>query len=299
MDPFNLILEFFKDLSPEQKGIFVMMWEFIKTWWWVILPIVLFNPLKAYYHFWIMYKWDLKQEKVILEVKIPKESLKPIRAMEYVMSGIHGYHDKPNFREKWLEGQFQLSVSFEIVGIDGTPHFFMRVPVKFRRQIESNIYAQYPEVEITEVDDYTKYVPQAIPNNDWNLWGTDLVMSKDEPYPIKTYPKFESERETKEEKRVDPLAGLLESMSALYPGEQLWVQIVTRPVIDEIPWVKKGREIVDKLVKRPVAAKSRSIIQEAAETVILGSQAVTQEIKELIPPEMKLTPGEREIVAAI
>lgn len=299
MDPFNFILEIFSSLSPEQRRIFEMIWEFVKTWWWVALPIVLFNPLKTYYHFWRMYKWDLTQKKVMLEIKLPNEILKPIKAMEYVMSGIHGYHDRPNFREKWLEGQFQLSVSFEIVGIDGTPHFFMRIPAKFRRQIESNVYAQYPEVEIVEVDDYTKYVPQDIPNKDWNLWGMDLIMSKDESYPIKTYPKFETERETKEEKRVDPLAGLLESMSALYPGEQLWVQIITRPVIEEIPWVKKGKEIVDRLVRRPVTPKSRSIIQEAAETVVLGPQTTTPVEKELIPPEMKLTPGEREIVAAI
>lgn len=297
MDPLNFILESFSSLSPGQRGIFEMIWEFIKTWWWIILPIVLFNPLKTYYRFWLMVRWDARQEKVVLEIKVPKEVLKPIKAMEYVMSGIHGIHDKPNFREKWLEGQFQLSVSFEIAGINGTPHFFIRVPAKFRRQIESNVYAQYPEAEITQVDDYAKYVPQDIPNKDWNLWGMDLSMSKEDPYPLKTYPKFETERETKEEKRVDPLAGLLESMSALHPGEQLWVQIVTRPVITESPWVQQGRKIVDKLVRRPVTT-TRPIMQEAAETVLFGPREEKVE-RELIPPEMKLTPGEREIVSAI
>jgi len=299
MDPLTFILESFKNLSPEQKGVFVMLWEFIKTWWWVILPFVLFPLLKVYYHFWIMSRWDQRQEKIFLEIKIPKEILQPIKAMEYVMAGIHGIHDKPNFREKWLEGQFQLSISFEIVGIDGQPRFFMRVPRRWRTQIESNIYAHYPEAEITQVKDYTRNIPQDIPNRDWDLWGTDLKMTREDPYPIKTYPKFETERETKEEKRVDPIANLLEGMSTLKPGEQLWVQIVVRPIIDEVPWVAQGRKIVDRLVRRPEPAKSRPIVQEAAETVLFGPQQAGLVERELIPPEMKLTPGEREIVSAI
>ena len=299
MDPFNFILEALKDLSPEQRGIFVIFWEIIKTWWWIILPVLLFNPLKGFYLFWRNFKWDATQKKVFLEIKIPKESLKPIKAMEYVMSGIHGIHDKFNFREKWLEGQFQLPVSFEIVGIDGQPHFFIRVPEKFRKPIESNIYAQYPEAEIYQVDDYTQKVPQDIPNKDWNLWGMDLKLSNEDPYPIKTYPKFETEREMKEEKRVDPLAGLLEGMSTLLPGEQLWVQIVARPVIEESPWVKKGREIVNKLVKRNAVVAPRPIIQEAAEVVLLGPQRTTLTERQMMPPEMMLTPGEREIVMGI
>lgn len=299
MDPLTFISDFFRNLSPEQKGVFEVFWEIVKTWWWVILPFVLFPLLRAYYLFWLQYKWEARQKKVFLEIKVPKEIIKPIKAMEYVMAGIHGIHDTPNFRERWLEGQLQLSVSFEIASIDGQAHFFIRVPVKWQRQIESNIYAQYPEAEITEIDDYTKYIPQDIPNKDWNLWGADLKMMKEDPYPIKTYPKFELEREAKEEKRVDPLAGLLESMAALKPGEQIWIQIIARPVIAEVPWVQEGRKIVDKLVRRPVAAAPRPLVQEAAETVIFGPRPEEKVERELIPPEMKLTPGEREIVAAI
>ena len=41
----------------------------------------------------------------------------------------------------------------------------------FRQLIESNIYSQYPEVEIVQVEDYTKNVPVDIPNRDWDLFG--------------------------------------------------------------------------------------------------------------------------------
>jgi hypothetical protein len=41
------------------------------------------------------------------------------------------------------------------------------------------------------------------------------------------------------------------------------------------------------------------MIQEAAEILISGPPSPVKEEKELIPPEMKLSPGEREIVSAI
>ena len=98
MDPFSLTLESLKNLSPEQKGVFVILLEIVKAWWWIILPSIFFPLLRGYYLFWLQSRWDARQEKVFLEIKVPREILKPIKAMEYVMSGIHGYHDKPNFR---------------------------------------------------------------------------------------------------------------------------------------------------------------------------------------------------------
>src|SRR4030042_6735415 len=215
MDPLTFISELLKSLTPEQKGVFSIVWNVFATWWWIIMPIILFGPMKFFYKFWIMARWDATQEKIMIEIKVPKEILKPIKAMEYVMSGLHGIHDIPNFRERWFEGQFNLPLSFEIVSIDGQPHFFIKLPAKFRKLVESNIYAQYPESEISQVEDYTTKIPPDIPNKEWNLWGMDLRMDKDDHYPIKTYPKFELEKEVKEEKRVDPMSGLLESMSAI------------------------------------------------------------------------------------
>jgi len=276
-----------------------LAWLIIKTWWWVPLPFVLFPPLKVLYLFWIQKRWDAKVKRILLEIKIPREIFKPIKAMEYVFAGLHGIHDPANFREKWIDGQFQLSLSFEIVSLGGEPHFYIRTPVQFRKHVESSIYAQYSEAEISQVDDYTKYVPQDIPKPGWDLWGCDYIATKEDPYPIKTYRQFEVERETKEERRVDPLAQLLEGMTTLQPGEQLWFQVIAKPIIDEIPWVKKGLDIVNKLVRRPVPRAQRPIIQEAAEVLIMGPSPPAEEVREIIPPEMKLTPGERTIVMAI
>jgi len=278
-----------------------MSWQIFKVWWWIFPPLLLWRPFLYLYRYWRQECWDATIKRVVLEIKIPKEVLKPIRAMEHVFAGFHAIHDVMTWREIWIEGMFQLSFALEIVSIDGEVHFYIRVPEIYRKIIESNIYSQYPEAEISEVEDYTKNIPQDIPNKDWDLFGTDFENTKPDPYPIKTYLKFETERETKEEKRIDPLSGLLEGMATLGPGEQFWVQIVVKPILEEKPWVKQGLEIRDKLVRRPGKPIQKPMILEAADILITGTPpgGAPAEEKEFIPPEMKLTPGEREIVQAI
>ena len=287
---------------PESvASIFVILWQAIKVWWWLPLIFILWRPFIFLYLFWRKEKYDATVKRIVLEIKMPKDVLKPIKAMEDVFAGIHSIHDVFVWREIWIEGQFLLNVSLEIASIEGIVHFFIRTPEQFRGIIESNIYSQYPEAEISQVPDYTKNVPQDIPNKDWEVWGTDEINTKPDPYPVKTYKKFESETQPKEEKRIDPLAGLLEGMATLGPGEQMWIQIVAKPIRGEKPWIKEGIEIRDKLVRRPEKSKPKPMIQEALEVVVLGAvpgQTPAGE-KEVIPPEMKLTPGEKDIVQGI
>lgn len=281
--------------------------KFLVNWWWLPLPMLLWKPL-LYMYLWSRIEFFLSQQKaVILEIKLPKEILKPVRAMEQVMASIHGVCTKPpDLWEKWIDGQVQLSIYFEILSTGGETHFFIRFPAEFRDSIEASIYSQYPQAELVELDDYTKYVPQDIPNKDWDLFGTDYIMAKDDHYPIKTYKQFETEREAKEEKRVDPIAVLVEAMAKVKKDEQFWIQITADPVSDaDIPhsltkWQKGGAVIRDKLARRPDVPVPKPFLQETAEMLVTGKVPEPPKIeKDLIPPEMKLTPGEREIITAL
>ena len=270
------------------------------------MPLILYRPFLYFWKWWRVERWlKTVYKPILLEIKIPKEILKPIRAMENVMASIHGavYHP-PDWWEEWIDGQVQTSLSFEIASIDGEPHFFVRVHRDYRDAVESSIYSQYPGAEIQEVDDYTKKVPRDIPNKNWNLWASDYFALKPNPYPIKTYPKFETEREAKEEKRIDPVASLLEAMAKIKVGEQLWVQITAGPIADDTvkPFIKEGEKIRDKLARRPEEPKAKPLLQQVGEVIITGRPPGVPEEekeKEIIPPEMKLTPGEREIVARV
>lgn len=289
--------------------IFNIIWQLIKNWWWLLLPFLLWEPFKYLWRWWRVDIWMATVYKpILLEIKIPKEIQKPIRAMEMVMAGLHGavYHP-PDWWERWLDGQLDTTtISLEIASIEGEPHFYIRIHSPYRQSVEAAIYSQYPEAEIQEVPDYAKTVPYDIPNRDWDMFGFDYTLLKPNPYPIKTYRKFETEMEKEEERVVDPVAQLLEAMAKIKPGEQLWIQIRATPLAEPkdnptyAKFLKEGEEIRNKIARRQEKPKPKPIVTGAAEILISGTPPVPpEEEKEIIPSEMKMTPGEREIVLAI
>jgi len=290
-----------------------IIFQILKNWWWFLLPIILFFPAKFFYLWWIKWEvWYSKFKWILLEIKPPKEILKPFSAMENVFSILWGIIDTANWRERWCEGEWPLGgglwFSFEVASFGGEIHFFIRIPDYFRNTAESAIYSQYPEAEISLAEDYTKNVPQNVPNKEWDIYSEDYSLMKPDHFPIKTYPMFfEKEAEEKrvmEEKRMDPIDSLLEIFSKLQPGEQCWLQIVCNPIFEAtFPWIKKGKEAADIIAKRSKAKKLELMWPEtkkAAEMLISGKAVEEKkEEMELIAPELRLTPGEKEILIGI
>lgn len=276
----------------------IIIWQIVIAWWWLILPLFLFEKVKYFWLWWRNQLWEKKHKYIILEIRMPKENIKPTRAMELVFTGLWQIWAPPNWIEKWWDGEDVLSYSFEIAAIDGVPHFLIRCHKSARGLIETHIYSQFPEAEIFQVEDYTKKVPQDLPNKDWFFWGTDYKFTRKDYYPIKTYHDFESERETKEEKRIDPMNSLMEAMGSLKKGEQIWVQFRAKPFLTERSWIGDGKKAVDSLVKRKEKTKNKSFLGEFFD-LLIGSEPKKKEEEKLLPPEMMLTFGEKEVVSGI
>ncbi len=282
-----------------------VIWEIVATWWWLPLPFILYPIFKFHWRFWRVVVWlSTENPMTLIEIRLPSENLKPMRAMETVLTGLWQVYVDPNWFEKYWKGEDCLSFSLEIAAIEGVPHFLMRIPEKQRDVFETHIYAQYPDAEIEEVEDYTKKVPQDIPNKEWDVWGTDYTMVKDDCYPIKIYTDFESERETKEEKRIDPISALMEGLSKLGPGEQIWIQIGVRPVTNlETGFFDKAKAECQKIAGRKAPSSPKSILREVGQEIIkifLPEPKVGEEkAEEEAYPEMKLTSGEKEILKGI
>lgn len=292
------------------NNIVAVIWDALDNWWWIILPLFLRRPFLFFWRWWRWEAWQFRQKKVLLEIKMPKEVLKPLKSMEQVFSAIWGnIFDPPDWSEYWFEGKDLDSIQLEMTSIGGEPHLYVRCSDSRRNAVEASIYSQYPEAEISIVDDYTKYVPPDVPNKDWEMWGANYQLDKKDVYPIKTYSKFFEETESiKEEKRVDPLSTLLEGMAKFGPGEQLWIQIAVSPVLSKkdikkggaYDFIAEGRKIADKLAKRPEKPKPKPILVEAFEEVAYGKMpGVVEEEPTVFPPEMRLTPGEKEIVEGV
>ena len=299
-------------MPPELLIIFSFFWQIVKAWWWLPLPFLLW---KYFLYFWIWWRSDIwsstKYKPIILEIKIPREIVKPIRAMENVLAAIHGVvYQPPDHWGKYIDGEFQTGISFDIVSIDGEIHFYIRIHEDYRQAVEAAIYSQYPEAEISQVDDYIKYAPHDVPNKDWDLFASDYLLAKPNPYPIKTYRQFETEQEREPEKIVDPLANLLEGLAKMKKGEQFWIQIRAVPLGSAAEpgapkgtvagFLKEKEEIINKLTKRKVY-KPKSMIEELVGILIRGKPpAGPPSPEEAFPPvRMRLTPVEEEILRGV
>ncbi|MBI4087764.1 hypothetical protein HY418_00030 [Candidatus Kaiserbacteria bacterium] len=189
-----------------------------------ILPAAVGGAWKAWV--WYVQAYFITQRQpILLEVKMPRDLVKSPRGMELALSQLWIYAGETTyFHRKWL-GQVRPIFSFEIASFGGDVHFYIWCWADWRPVIESAIYAQYPEVEIVETEDYaTKYVYD--PDKEM-VYATDYRYEpRNDAYPIKTYVEFELDKDPKEEYKVDPLAQIIERLSTLGPTEQIWLQIV-------------------------------------------------------------------------
>ncbi|MDP3052602.1 MAG: hypothetical protein Q8N22_01440 [bacterium] len=281
------------------NGILQIVFRILAASWWIVLPLVL---LFIFLDFWLMTVrrgYMLKIKWKLLEIKIPREILKTPKAMEQVFAAAHAiYSGKMKFWDKWWKGKVDDWMSFELVGNAGKIHFYIRVAEPFRNLLESAIYAQYPDVEIVESEDYDGLLPSILPDKVYDVWGTNFILARENAYPIRTYPYFE---EKVEEQRLDPIAAITETISKLKEDEMIWLQFLIRPTGDE--WKKEGEKITDKLIGRK-ADKERTLLEELGEFFLnlIKAPAVhpvwSEENKESSPAG-PLTPGEKDVIKAV
>ncbi|HLC95381.1 MAG TPA: hypothetical protein VJH89_02735, partial [Patescibacteria group bacterium] len=276
--------------------------------WFIIFPPLLFFLFKL---LWIKYaerKYGSHLKWVLLEIIPPRDIEKSPQLMENIFAGFAGVIKAPTIIETWVKGEFPVSFSLEIVGSEGATHMYVYTQVGFRDLVEAHFYAQYPGVEIIEAPDYTQNIPHIIPNRDWNLWGTDFGLAKDDLYPIKTYKYFE---ESVTGKMIDPLAGIFEVLGKLGPGQHLWFQCIATPLKED--WYDTGQHTVDEFLGK-VKEKKMGILGQLWSSItdifvnvptgLLGGEmkfasGEVAEKKDEAPVEFRLTPGEKEVLKAL
>ncbi len=170
-----------------------------------------------------------RTEHVLLQIIVPKDNEKKELSAEQLFAALHGILRPAS--EISREGSLQEHISFEIVSHDHLIYFYVWCPTHLKDYVESQIYAQYPTVQITPVEnDYSKKDLHGKQS-----YTTEVTLTKDEIFPIKTFPSFE----------VDPLAGLTTVLASLSESEEIWIQILLEPVDDS--WHAKSLEYVDEV----------------------------------------------------
>jgi hypothetical protein len=230
-----------------------LLWVMFINVGWIPIAFVLLWGFKEVWMNYINDKWVSKNANfTILALDVPRGNEQSPKAVENIFHYLAGAHGTANLVEKYWEGKVQLGFSFEIVSLEGYTQFLVRTPVEFRNLVESAIYSQYPDAEITEVEDYTQGFPTSFPNDEYDVWGSEFVQVKNKMFPIRTYRDFyDPEAGPKEAKFKDPLGPLMDLNSSLGKGEYLWHQILLTPI--GFDWMGEADKEVKKLLGEQVA----------------------------------------------
>ena len=172
---------------------------------------------------------EVESELLILE--IPRANDKSELAAEQMFASLHGI--LRDARELKINDGYQEHLSFEIASVGGQIQFYVWTPRALRNFVESQIYSQYPTVQIrTATADYTAHEQQH-----HVVYTAEVVLAESEFLPIKTFQSFE----------VDPLAGITGTLAKLEDtDDEIWIQILVRPVADDWhkasdAWVRRVR----------------------------------------------------------
>jgi hypothetical protein len=164
------------------------------------------------------------QEKVVLLLQVPRTNDKKELAAEQMFASLHGLLTMPS--QKMWQSPRRVRVSFEIAVLKKRIGFYICVPRYLKDFVEEQVYAQYPSVQISEVEDYAGR-PGAL-----NAYTSELRLSANSALPIKTFQSFE----------VDPLAAITAALAKFEEDEEAWIQLVIQPAPTN--WHKKSERYI-------------------------------------------------------
>lgn len=263
-----------------------------------IILIILIFLIVITWHVWVTYiqtvflkslKWTL------LEIRPPQDVYKSPLAMELVLNSLYAGAQGGDWFTRHWKGEVSLWYSLELVSIEGKVRFFIRTPAKFRKMIETQFYAQYPQAEIFESEDYTTTIPDFEKNADFNIWAANFILSKDDVIPIKTYIDYGLDKSVgtlDAEQQVDPITPMIEFLGSLSLGEQVWIQILVRPDTKRFS-VKKDGELVE---GKAWGEKAKETIKELNEKLKETTKDADGKLSTTV---RRATKGEQYVIEAI
>jgi hypothetical protein len=256
-----------------------------KFYGWVVLAAILA------YSWWQNRRkisWVEEHETILLLVEVPKDNEKKELSAEQLFASLHGILRPKS--ELLKEGSLQEHISFEIASIGNTIQFYVWCPKHLKDFVEGQIYAQYPTVHIKEgAEDYTRHEL-----GDRIINGAEVVLTKPEALPIRTFQSFE----------VDPLAGITAVLAKLGEvGEEMWIQVLARPVDDN--WQDSGKKFINDIKAGKQPGWGKSILEIALQIPLhimanfFNALVAPPEAKKEDKKDDKLSTGQQTMIKAI
>lgn len=250
------------DLIFSTNGLVLFAFKVLYLLLSIVVPIFI---IKTFWKSWVAYvraDFFAKQKYSVLELRIPKGITKSPLAMEIFITSLFQPGGEGDIVTKYWSGSVRSWFSLELVSIDGGVRFFLWTKEKFKDMIETQLYSQFPDIEIADVTDkdYARAVPYDPAN--FEYWGCEFIKSNPSHVPIKTYTDYKLNEDPKEEFKIDPITPVIEFLGSLRKGEQAWIQICIRAHskdekkpgtwFEKVDWKHAANEDLKKRMKRDV-----------------------------------------------
>lgn len=223
------------------------LWYIFSHGGWVVFVLLAIYILYKIYVNEIQNNYANSLEWTIYEIKPPKENLASFYNAEQIFLQLHQLFDNWTPQELYIEGRLVFWLSLEIVSLGGKISYVIRIPSKHKQLVEAAFYANYPHIEMNEIQDYLSNFDYDPDDEKYELFGGEMVLTQPESIPLRTHREFSSLKgPDASEKVVDPLAPMLEVFTRLSQKEFYAVQIVIRPVKDDT-WREEAEELAAKL----------------------------------------------------
>jgi hypothetical protein len=229
-------------------------WSFFIDGGWVLFVFGFVYALYRLYRLEITHQFEHSTDFIFLSIRVPRENMQSTMAVDNLFSQMHALHSGLTFAQIYMEGRIQLWYSLEIISMGGKISFIIRTPSNMRDVVEAAIYAQYPEAEISEVEDYMKNFEYDPATSEFGLFGMEWKEEEDDMIPLRTYKDFE--HPAAEEKILDPLAQHFESLAKMEPHEFYGVQILIQPLGDN-EWKPRGERKIKELTGEEIPHEAK------------------------------------------
>lgn len=208
---------------------------------------------------------------VTLELTPGEDTPQTARSMELVLYSLYRRTDISR-ADAFFHGRMQNPYSFELYAHDSRVRFFIHVPKRERITVEDRMRAEYRDIEIHEVPDYSRelhFSPLHM-----HVLAREYTLTKPDPYPLKTYLAYENSSDTR-----DVFGEIVESLGTVSKDEHVLFSLIVRPhqrqryALFEHPR-DSLHEVARKEIRKILGARGElSALSQAAQSMVKGIEA--------------------------
>lgn len=176
---------------------------------------------------------ELALDMVVLRVRMPKDNEIKIDAAEQFFTSLYSLKNSYDYFASFFDFiHLEDVLAFEIVAKYGAIDFYIHVPLRLKDLIEKQIYANYPNADITVVEE-----PNIFTQDGKVAYGA-LIQKESAYYPIRTYKELPN----------DSISAITSALSKMSENEGAIVQFLIRPSASH--WKKAGKGFVSSTRKQ-------------------------------------------------